>query len=208
MSKNHTKWLFRICLCAILTISLMLPFCLSSCDWEITKNGEPITDNSKIKIGVSIWSSTDVLGFMCKGVIDQCARALGVSVQYVDQGHKSEEVVASVEKLAAAGCQGVIICNSSDSEMISSIKTCNDNKVYLAQFFRHISEENNPEIYNMAYESPYFVGSVYENEVKNGEKLVQILMEKGDRNIGVIGWEQGDATWLGRYEGYQKGVEE
>ena len=145
---------------------------------------------------------------MCKTVIEQCASALGVGVQFVDQGHKSEEVVASVEKLAAAGCQGVIICNSSDSEMISSIKTCNDNHVYIAQFFRHISEENNPEIYNMAYESPYFVGSVYENEVKNGEKLVQILMEKGDRSIGVIGWEQGDATWLGRYEGYQKGVEE
>ena len=145
---------------------------------------------------------------MCKTVIEQCADALGVSVQFVDQGHKSEEVVASVEKLAAAGCQGVIICNSSDSEMISSIKTCNDNHVYIAQFFRHISQENNPEIYNMAYKSKYFVGSVYENEVKNGQKLVQILMEKGDRNIGVIGWEQGDATWLGRYEGYQKGIEE
>ena len=32
-------------------------------------------------------------------------------------------------------------------------------------------------------------------------------MEKGDRNIGLIGWEQGDATWLGRWEGYKAGVD-
>ena len=41
----------------------------------------------------------------------------------------------------------------------------------------------------------------------NGEELVNILLEKGDRNIGLIGWEQGDATWLGRWEGYKAGVE-
>ena len=36
---------------------------------------------------------------------------------------------------------------------------------------------------------------------------MNILLEKGDRNIGLIGWEQGDATWLGRWEGYKAGVE-
>ena len=49
--------------------------------------------------------------------------------------------------------------------------------------------------------------AVHENEPENGEKLVQILLDKGDRNIGLIGWEQGDATWLGRWEGYKAGVE-
>ncbi len=39
------------------------------------------------------------------------------------------------------------------------------------------------------------------------KNLVQILLDKGDRNIGLIGWEQGDATWLGRWEGYKAGVE-
>ena len=34
-----------------------------------------------------------------------------------------------------------------------------------------------------------------------------ILLEKGCRNIGLIGWEQGDATWLGRWQGYQAGVD-
>jgi len=160
-----------------------------------------------IKIGVSIWSSTDVLGSKCKEIIDAAADSLGVTVQYVDQGHVSEQVTASVDQLVAAGCQGIIICNSSDTEMTSAIKTCNDNGVYLAQFFRIISEENNPDIYEAAKSSPYYVGAVHENEPENGEKLVQILLDKGDRHIGLIGWEQGDATWLGRWEGYQAGVE-
>ena len=166
-----------------------------------TKADEPI------KIGVSIWSSTDVLGSQCKMIIDKAAEALGVQVQYVDQGHVSEKVTASVEQLCAAGCKGIIICNSSDTEMASAIKTCNDNGVYLAQFFRIISQENSSDIYQAALDSEYYVGAVHENEPENGEKLVQILLERGDRNIGLIGWEQGDATWLGRWEGYKAGVE-
>ena len=163
--------------------------------------------DGEIKIGVSIWSSTDVLGSQCKMILDEAASALGVQVQYVDQGHVSEKVTASVEQLCAAGCQGIIICNSSDTEMASAIKTCNDNGVYLAQLFRIISEENSSDIYKAAVDSEYFVGAVHENEPENGEKLVQILLDKGDRNIGLIGWEQGDATWLGRWEGYKAGVE-
>lgn len=38
-----------------------------------------------ITIGVSIWSSTDVLGSQSKKIIDKAADALGVNVMYVDQ---------------------------------------------------------------------------------------------------------------------------
>ena len=164
-------------------------------------------ENEDITIGVSIWSSTDVLGSQCKLILDAAAEALGVNVQYVDQGHVSEQVTASVDTLCAAGCQGIIICNSADSEMMSAINTCNNEGVYIAQFFRIISEEANPDIYELAKASDYYVGAVHENEPENGEKLVNILLDKGCRNIGLIGWEQGDATWLGRWQGYQAGVD-
>ena len=163
---------------------------------------------SDIKIGVSIWSSTDVLGSQCKKILDAAAEALDVSVQYVDQAHVSEQVTASVETLVAAGCQGIIICNSSDTEMASAIKTCNDAGVYLAQFFRIINSETSKDIYDAATSSAYYMGAVHENEPENGKQLAKILLDKGDRNIGLIGWEQGDATWLGRWEGYKAGVEE
>ena len=190
----------------VLTCVLMFTLMLVGCgggDKQAAKSAD-----GKIKIGVSIWSSTDVLGSQCKRIIDAAADALNVEVQYVDQGHVSEKVTASVESLVAAGCQGIIICNSSDTEMASAIKTCNDNGVYLAQFFRVIDKNKNADIYEQAVKSPYYMGAVHENEFENGKKLVQILIDKKCRNIGLIGWEQGDATWLGRWEGYKAGVEE
>ena len=172
----------------------------------ITGSAMSVSAEESIKIGVSIWSSTDVLGSQCKLILDAAAEALGVEVIYVDQGHVSEQVTASVETLCAAGCQGIIICNSASSEMASAIATAQANGVYLAQFFRYINEESDPDVYALATASPYYVGAVHENEPENGETLVNILLENGCRDIGLIGWEQGDATWLGRWEGYQAGI--
>ncbi|WP_026490946.1 MULTISPECIES: sugar ABC transporter substrate-binding protein [unclassified Butyrivibrio] len=164
--------------------------------------------SSDIKIGVSIWSSTDVLGSQCKKIVDKAAKATGVEVQYVDQGHVSEQVTASVEQLCAAGCKGIIICNSADSEMTSAINTCTENGVYIAQFFRIISQENSPEVYKTACNSKYYVGAVHEDEVTNGYTLVNLLLEKGDRTIGLEAWTVGDATFQLRWQGYQQAIEE
>ena len=165
--------------------------------------------DDKIKIGISIWSSTDTLGSECKRIIDAAAEALGVETMWVDQAHISEQVTASAETLAMADCDGIIICNSASAEMGSVIKTCDENEVYVAQFFRVIDEAANPEEYAQASSSKYYVGAVHESEFDNGKTLVNILAEqKGCRKIGLEGWEPGDATFLGRWEGYKAGVEE
>lgn len=164
--------------------------------------------DSDITIGVSIWSSTDVLGSQCKAIIDKAADALGAQVMYVDQGHVSEQVTASVETLVAAGCQGIIICNSADSEMTSAINTCDEAGVYLTQFFRIISEENSPEVYQTACNSKYYLGAVHEDEYTNGYTLVNLLLENGDRNIGLEAWTVGDATFQQRWNGYKAAIED
>ncbi len=163
--------------------------------------------NKRILIGVSIWSSTDTLGSQCKRIIDAAAEALDVDVMYVDQSHISEQVTASAETLSAAGCDGIIICNSASAEMTSVINTCTQNKVYVAQFFRIISKDTNPNEYSLAQKSAYYVGAVHENEVDNGKNLVRILAEKGSRKIALEGWEAGDATFLLRWQGYKEGVD-
>ena len=88
----------------------------------------------KIKIGISIWSSTDTLGSEVKRLIDAAAETLGVETAWVDQAHISEQVTASAEQLAMADCDGIIICNSASAEMGSVIKTCDENEMYVAQF--------------------------------------------------------------------------
>ena len=201
------KWLSMKRILGTIAMLLVCVFAFTGCGSQAS-NQASSSSPDKIKIGVSIWSSTDVLGSQGKRILDAAADALGVELVYVDQGHVSEKVTASVENLVASGCQGIIICNSSDTEMASAIKTANDNGVYIAQFFRVINKDKNPDIYNQAVKSPYYIGAVHENEVENGKKLVQILLDKGCRDIGLIGWEQGDATWLGRWEGYKAGIEE
>ncbi|MBR1821762.1 MAG: substrate-binding domain-containing protein [Clostridia bacterium] len=167
-----------------------------------------VAASAEIKIGVSIWSSPATLGRECKRIIDAAAEALGdVEVQWVDQAHISEQVTASAETLAMADCDGIIICNSASAEMGSVIKTCDDNEMYVAQFFRVIDPEANPDEYAQASASPYYVGAVHESEFDNGYTIVTILGEKGCRKIGLEGWEPGDATFLGRWEGYKAGVE-
>lgn len=194
----------------LLAMLLVITMCMASvaCGKSSTTGNNDSKGNQEIKIGVSIWSSTDVLGSQVKKMLDAAANALGVKLVYVDQGHVSEKVTASVETLVAAGCQGIIICNSADSEMVSAINTCDQAKVYLAQFFRIISKDNSPQIYAQAQSSPYYIGAVHEDEVENGYKLAKLLIDKGDRNICLMGWTVGDATFLGRWEGYKKAVDE
>ena len=168
----------------------------------------PAVSAAPIKIGISIWSSTDTLGSECKRMIDAAAKALGVQTQWVDQAHISEQVTSSAETLALAGCDGIIICNSASAEMGSVIKTCDENEVYVAQFFRVIDKDANPDEYAQAVASKYYVGAVHESEFDNGKTLVLILAgQKGCRKIGLEGWEPGDATFLGRWAGYKAGVE-
>ena len=60
--------------------------------------------------------------------------------------------------------------------MTSIINTCNEHEVYVAQFYRYLNEEDNPEEYALAVSSPYYVGAVHEDEVQNGYTLTQILL--------------------------------
>ena len=84
----------------VLAIILSLTACSTSkSNTSATSTGGDT--NSQIKIGVSIWSSTDVLGSQCKKMLDAAASALGVQLMYVDQGHVSEKVTASVETLTS-----------------------------------------------------------------------------------------------------------
>lgn len=189
----------------MVVLCLVLACSFAFANGQSEKSGATAT--KKPLIGVSIWSSTDTLGSQCKRILDAAASALNVDIMYVDQGHISEQVTASAETLCAAGCDGIVICNSASAEMTSVINTCTENKVYCAQFFRIINQKDNPNEYALACKSPYYVGAVHENEIDNGMNLVKILCEKGCRKIALEAWEAGDATFLLRWKGYKAGIE-
>ena len=47
-----------------------------------------------------------------------------------------------------------------------------------------------------------------EDEVTNGYTLVNLLLENGDRNVGLEAWTVGDATFQLRWKGYQQAIDE
>ena len=188
-------------ICTILAGIMSVSMLMGS---AITTYAEEKKDD--ISIGVSIWGTSDPLGASCKKILDAEAEALGVKLVYVEHSLKSEEVVSSVENLCASGVQGIIICNSADAEMAKAIPICEKNEVYLAQYFRQITDE---QVLEMAEGTKYFLGETHEDEEQNGYDLCKILVEdKGSRDIGMLSYRVGDATAGARIAGYQKYVEE
>jgi len=160
--------------------------------------------SDSITIGVSTWSINDSLGSQVKRMLDAAASELGVKVVYIEQSHKSEQVISSVENLCASGVDGIVICNSADAEMARVIPIAQQNKVYIAQFFRKIGD---PAINKIALDSSYYIGCTHEDETANGYELGKILVQdKGCRNIGITSYRVGDATANARIAGYKQAI--
>jgi ribose transport system substrate-binding protein len=178
----------------VLVVMGMLGLLLFSCAFTPKKG-------SKVKIGVAIWGYTDALGKEVHDFLTYSAKALNCEVKFVAHGFDTEKTVASIENLCASGCQGIIVCNSSDGVMPKLIKTCENNGVYLAQFFRKI---NDPRVAAMANKSKYYIGTTHEDEVGTGYYLGKALADKGVKNTAMISFNRGDPTAEDRYKGYKK----
>lgn len=161
-------------------------------------------ETAKTKIGVSIWSTSDSLGGSCKRMLDAAAEALDCEIAYVEAGGDQEQEIASIENLCASGCQGVIICNSSDGEMAAAINTCQNYGVKIGQFFRTLSDE---DVKKMAEESDAYVGRVFEDETTTGQKMAGIMADKGCKNIGIVSQTHGNTTYEKRCGGYKEEFE-
>ena len=194
------KWMCIALLVAAMIFSGTLVFASGQQDSE---SGS--AEDDVVRIGVSIWGYTDALGTKVYNFLNYAADALDCEVEFVATGFDTEETVASIENLCARGCDGIIVCNSSDGVMPKLIKICEDNEVYLAQFFRKI---NDPEVMKIAEGSKYYIGTTHEDEISTGYNLGMALAEKGVKTTAIISWNHGDATAEDRYAGYTKAFTE
>ena len=184
-----------------LTFSL---FACASTDKKSTETG----GGDRVTIGVSIWNTQDLLGSRTKKIIDATADALGADVIYVEHHYDKSLIRTSVNKLCAAGCEGIIFCPGDNKDMRDAIRTCDREGVYLAQYYSRIDALTWPEIYELSVRSPHYVGAVYEDEVENGYNLTYYLLNNGDRQIGVIRGEGDDVTFEQRRMGSDMAVAE
>lgn len=163
------------------------------------------TSADRVKIGVSIWGVTDPLGQSVQKFLNYTAEALDCDVEFVGTGFDTEEMIASIENLCASGCDGILFCNASDGVMPKAIKICEENDVYLMQFFKKI---NDPEVLELLEASDYYLGTTHEDEIITGYNLGSVLGEMGVKNTCIISWNHGDPTAEDRYTGYKQAFEE
>ncbi len=166
------------------------------------------TTDKRIKIGVSMWSSSDTVGSRCKWILSDAAKGMNVELVFCDNANTHDRFLDSIDKLIDMGCRGIIVCNCTDEEMSWVIDRCDENEIFVAQFFKGIDQKRDIELFRKAIDSPYYVGSVHEDEVANGRKIMECMIDSGARNISIIANRKEDTAWLDRYEGYKQVVSE
>ena len=164
-------------------------------------------DDGKVKIGCTFPGMVDGgLKADVKAILDLAAEALDIEVIYNNEFEvTAENTIKATENFIAAGCDGIIVCNFSESSLVKIGKLCEDAGVYWAQFFRTVGDE---EIEKQLESYEYYVGRVYEDEYGACYQMGKVMAEKGAREVALMASQHGDLTFETRAAGYRQAFEE
>lgn len=219
--KSIFKTLLSICL-----ICCLVGGCASTANKDTPKTTDPATDaategtvaekttegstessENKLKIGVVYYSLTDTLGTEVVRLLDQFGGWYGVEMQYV-QASSTEDVIAAVENLCAAGCDGIISCFV-NSSLVQILNICDNYGVYYGAIQREIPDEETRQAVEAIDAYSWYVGGVHEDEYDAGYTVVSTLAEQGTTKIGLVGAAQGiSSAHDERYEGFLAACED
>ena len=164
-------------------------------------------DDGKVKIGCTFPGMVDGgLKADVKAILDLAAEALDIEVIYNNEFEvTAENTIKATENFIAAGCDGIIVCNFSESSLVKIGKLCEDAGVYWAQFFRTVGDE---EIEKQLESYEYYVGRVYEDEYGACYQMGKVMAEKGAKEVALMASQHGDLTFETRAAGYRQAFEE
>jgi len=207
-------------LAILLTAALAVMF--AACSTEKPANGNNaqqnneanteapnVTNNSgkTFKIGSTWWD------WGTHGVVGDAAetaklagQSIGFDVAFNSGAIEAsgEGAIAAVEDLIAAGCDGIVVINYSESCLVQIAKICETNGVYFAQQYRTI---NDKEVAAQVQNNPYYVGRVHEDEYGTAYKLAEELAKTGATHVALISTNHGDVTNEARAQGYRDACE-
>ena len=152
-----------------------------------------------IRIGYLHLGYTGSLMIEANRLIDYAGEALGVEVVYGGSFSDAESVIRNAENLVAAGVDGLIVCNFTEQSLVSIAKTCEENGVYFAQYYRTLT---NPEVITELEGNEYYVGRTFESEYDVAYNLGMQLVNAGSKNVALLSYNHGDTTAETRYKGY------
>ena len=113
-----------------------------------------------LRIGVSMWKTTDPAGAVCKRILDDTARSLGVKIIYGEHGRNSLKAAQTAGLLCDAGCSAIVYCSVSDDDLETALAACEERGVGFVETYRTLSSSASPELWQKAAQSDIFAGNV------------------------------------------------
>lgn len=179
-------------------------------DGEAADNETPEGEDAQpgggdIKIGAEFFDWTMPLGVDIKEMLDYASNAVGCEIQYVSNDWDAEQAITDVENLFSSGCQAVIVCNSTDTQLLKMVEIAEKHNGKIFQFFRTISDET---VKDEIMSSPGYGGQVHEDEYTVCYTLGKKMAEEGCKNVGITNFTVGDITAEARQKGFEDAFEE
>lgn len=137
----------------------------------------------KLKIGVILYSYSDIQGSTIKAYCDYLSQNLDLEFQYEATNYQDDLHPTALENLISAGCKGII--SGYDTSLVSSVATCQDADVYytLALDYASKSDFKDTEV------SDHFLGGTTQfggDLAALGAAYGQAFLAAGLKNVGGV----------------------
>jgi len=170
-----------------------------------TSAGAPsVTSGDKLLIAYPEAEGGNARYSIMSNTVRHLGGLVGVDFVFEDADYSPEAQVEFFENQIAAGAKGILFWPPADSILPTITKLCEENEVYWAISFRSISD---PEVEELVYSSPYYVGRVYEDEFQVGLQMADELNDAGKKKIAIITTPRGDNAGDQREAGLREGCE-
>lgn len=174
---------------------------------ETADKAADTASSDKLKIGVIYYSLTDQLGSEVVGQLEKFGEWFDVEFQFV-QAYTTEDVIAAVENLCAAGCKG-ILSGTINTSLTQVLDICARYNCYLTSINRVIpdavreSVEGNPNM-------KYWLGGCSEDEYNAGYTLVKASHDNaGCEKFMILARTRGaSSAHDARYDGMKAAIED
>lgn len=162
-------------------------------------------DEADVKLGLSIYSTTDATAGPMVNNMQAACDGMGADLVVATDNSSLETEITNIENLIANGCKAVFCLPYSDDAIPRIAKICENNEVYFGFYWYDLTEEATRKI---CYDSDYFIGNIYEDDVWSAYTAMETLHEAGASNIGMFGLPTGRTTTTKRDQGIQEACDE
>lgn len=154
--------------------------------------GSFATAEQQLILGVATGSSTSQSSMASMRSHEAVAEAIGA--KYIRETYSAfapEEQMAGVERLIAAGANGIMLVPASESLMMAIYNLCEEAGVYYEFLMRDITD---PQLKQLIESGKYYAGCTYGDNFQGAYNMTQALIDAGAKNIAILGFVKGDSV--------------